>query len=149
MNFTHRAIGVAIASGILTIAVAGWIPRGGPAVPASAQYTAPQYALSAQRSDPVRAIPAVDVAPAPGMRSAYYQPVTSWYKSERWWKRNAPIVGGAGGGALIGGLVGGGKGALIGGAAGGGGGYLYKRYRHHHRRPHQPEGRNNATTRGR
>ncbi len=63
-----------------------------------------------------------------------YQPVSSWYKNKHWWKRNAPIVGGAGGGALIGGLAGGGAGALIGGAAGGGGGYLYKRYRNHHNR---------------
>jgi hypothetical protein len=64
-----------------------------------------------------------------------YIPVTHWYKSKHWWKRNAPIVGGAAGGALIGGLAGGGTGALIGGAAGGGGGALYKHYRgHNHHR---------------
>ena len=61
-----------------------------------------------------------------------YQPVSSWYKNKHWWKRNAPIIGGAGGGALVGGLVGGGAGALVGGAVGGGGGYLYKRHNEHH-----------------
>ena len=63
--------------------------------------------------------------------SAYYQPVTHWYKNRHWWKRNAPIIGGAAGGAAIGGLFGGGKGAIIGGAIGGTGGYLYKRHKRH------------------
>ncbi len=62
-----------------------------------------------------------------------YQPVSSWYKNKHWWKRNAPIIGGAAGGALVGGL-GGGPGALVGGAVGGGGGYLYKRYKQHAKR---------------
>ena len=72
-------------------------------------------------------IPAVQL----GTPSAYYQPVTHWYKNHRWWKRNVPIIGGAAGGAAIGGLIGGGKGALIGGAIGGTGGYLYKRHKRH------------------
>jgi outer membrane lipoprotein SlyB len=63
--------------------------------------------------------------------SISYQPV-SWYKNKHWWKRNAPIIGGAGGGALVGGLIGGGAGAVVGGAVGGGGGYLYKRHKEHH-----------------
>src|SRR5262245_20909365 len=85
----------------------------------------------------VAATPAVqaDTAIMPavqlGTPSAYYQPVTHWYKNRRWWKRNAPIIGGAAGGAAIGGLVGGGKGALIGGGIGGTGGYLYKRHKRH------------------
>ena len=66
---------------------------------------------------------------------AHFQ-LAAWYKNKHWWKRNAPIIGGAAGGALIGGLVGGGKGVIIGGAAGGGGGYLYKRLHHPHY--HQP-----------
>src|SRR5215831_3824399 len=70
-------------------------------------------------------MPAVQV----GTTSVYYQPVTHWYKSRSWWKKNVPIIGGAAGGAAIGGLVGGGKGALIGGAIGGTGGYLYKRHK--------------------
>jgi hypothetical protein len=73
-------------------------------------------------------VSAVDAAPA----SNSYLPVTAWYKNKQWWKRNAPIIGGAGGGALVGGLLGGGKGALIGGAVGGGGGYLYKRAKRNH-----------------
>jgi len=67
--------------------------------------------------------PLIDTAIMPavqlGTPSAYYQPVTHWYKNHRWWKRNAPIIGGAAGGAAIGGLIGGGKGALVGGAFGG------------------------------
>lgn len=62
------------------------------------------------------------------------QQVSAWYKNKHWWKKNAPIVGGAAGGALIGGLAGGGKGLLIGGAIGGGGGYAYKRLEERHHR---------------
>ena len=83
----------------------------------------------------VQITPAVDWSLIPAVqtaRSEYYQPVTAWYKSKHWWKKNAPIIGGAAGGAAIGGLAGGGAGALIGGAIGGGGGYAYKRLKHHH-----------------
>ena len=79
-------------------------------------------------------LPAVELIPAPGLQTsgpAHFQ-LAAWYKNKHWWKRNAPIVGGAAGGALIGGLAGGGKGVLIGGAVGGGGGYLYKRLHHRH-----------------
>jgi hypothetical protein len=79
----------------------------------------------------------------PAANRPEYQLISSWYKNKHWWKRNAPIVGGAGGGALVGGLLGGGKGAIIGGAVGGGGGYLYKHFKHHktrddnrHEHPH-------------
>lgn len=60
--------------------------------------------------------------------------MAAWYNNKHWWKKHAPIIGGAAGGGLIGGLAGGGKGALIGGAAGAGGGYLYKHLKdkHHH-----------------
>jgi hypothetical protein len=91
-----------------------------------------------QTSNDLRIVPAVEQVQAPGVqtvRPKYYQPV-AWYNSKRWWKKHAPIVGGAAGGALIGGLAGGGAGALIGGAAGGGGGYLYKRLRHHDHNHH-------------
>jgi len=110
-------------------------------------------ALIAATTASVSRVPLVPVAPrqmvlaseitsTPDFRSAgsgYYQPVSSWYSSKHWWKRNAPIVGGAGGGALVGGLVGGGAGAVIGGAAGAGGGYLYKRHKDHHRHHHYNE----------
>jgi Glycine zipper len=83
-------------------------------------------ATSTVQADPAR-MPAVQL----GTASAYYQPVTHWYKDRHWWKRNVPIIGGAAGGAAIGGLFGGGKGAIIGGAIGGTGGYLYKRHKRH------------------
>jgi hypothetical protein len=93
------------------------------------------FAQTAPAPAPIPAQPrAAFVMPAvlDSSASAYYQPVTAWYKSKHWWKRNAPIVGGAGGGAIVGGLVGGGTGAIIGGAAGGGAGYAYKRLKHKH-----------------
>ena len=83
--------------------------------------------------------PALEYIPTADFRTAgpeYFQ-LVHWYNSKHWWKRNAPIVGGAGGGALIGGLAGGGTGALVGGAVGGAGGYAYKRYHHHHHHYHQ------------
>jgi hypothetical protein len=136
MDFTHKInVGPAV-SGILAITVMGLIGWLNHVAPAPAPIVATQDAFAVQKffqtSDAELIVPAMD-APAPGFQAAkpaYYQPV-AWYGSKHWWKRNAPIVGGAGGGALVGGLVGGGKGALIGGAVGGGGGYLYKRHRHH------------------
>ena len=122
MNFTPKTNVGAIVRGILTIAVVGliigWVNHSG--------------VREFPTSDNV---PAVEPAPAAGIQTSapeYYQPISSWYKSKHWWKRNAPIVGGAAGGALIGGLAGGGTGVIIGGAVGGGGGYAYKRLRHHH-----------------
>jgi len=140
MNFTPRNNVVDhVANGILTIAVVGligWVSHV-PSEPAPIIETQDAFAIlkSLQTSNPVPIVRAVELAPGPGLqtvRPGYYQPITAWYKNKHWWKRNAPIVGGAAGGALIGGLAGGGKGAFIGGAAGGGGGYLYKRLRHHH-----------------
>jgi hypothetical protein len=135
MNFTPRINGRFVLSGILAVAVVGLIGWVSYVVPAPAPIVATQDAIAVRESfqTSVPIVPAVHLVPASGQtaRPEYYQPI-SWYKSKHWWKRNAPIVGGAGGGALIGGLVGGGKGALIGGAVGGGGGYLYKRSRHHH-----------------
>jgi hypothetical protein len=139
MNFTPKINVGAVISGTLTIAVVGlmaWVSHVAPAPTPIAKTQDPiAVQQSLQRNGAVPILPAVVPAPEPGLQTAnpaYYQPVTAWYKSKHWWKRNAPIVGGAAGGALIGGLAGGGKGVLIGGAAGGGGGYLYKRLRHHH-----------------
>jgi len=141
MNFTPKVNVRFIIGGILAVAVVGLIGWVSYVAPAPAPIVATQDAFAVQKSFQTRVpiVPAVELVPAPGLqteRPQYYQPVSSWYKNKRWWKRNAPIVGGAGGGALIGGLVGGGKGAIIGGAAGGGGGYLYKRSRHHRKYHH-------------
>ena len=136
MNFTPKLNVEQVVRGILTIAVVGLIVWFSRVAPTPTPIAARHDALAAQES--LRApgtVPAVELVPAPGLqmtRPGYYLPVSSWYKSKHWWKRNAPVVGGAAGGALIGGFAGGGKGAIIGGAAGGGGGYLYKRLRHHH-----------------
>jgi hypothetical protein len=144
MNFTPKINGRTAVSGILTIAVVGWIGWLNNTAPARAPAATTQSATAIHESyrfsDSMPVIPAVDVRPEYGLQTAgsgYYQPVSSWYKSKHWWKRNAPIVGGAAGGALIGGLAGGGTGAVIGGAAGGGGGYLYKRLKHDHHRHNQ------------
>ena len=121
MNFTPKTHVGAVVRGILTILVVGliigWFNHSGVQEFLGDQGPAPQPAL---------------VAGLQTAKPEYYQPVSSWYKNKHWWKRNAPIVGGAAGGALIGGLAGGGTGAVIGGAVGGGGGYAYKRLRHNH-----------------
>jgi hypothetical protein len=138
MNFTPK-IDVRVVRGILILAAVGLVGSVGHVaytpVPVPATQSAFAGQESFQTSDAVMIIPEAGLATVPGFQTTrpdYYQPVTHWYNSKGWWKRNAPIVGGAGGGALVGGLVGGGKGALIGGAVGGGGGYLYKHYHHHH-----------------
>jgi hypothetical protein len=139
MSFTPKIGGRLVVTGILTIAlgftarISYSAPESAPA--AMAQNGGPDIQYLPTNSSSV--ILALYVTPAGGFQAAnsgYYQPVTHWYKSKHWWKRNAPVVGGAAGGALIGGLAGGGTGALIGGAVGGGGGYAYKRlsHRHHH-----------------
>jgi uncharacterized protein YcfJ len=99
--------------------------------------------IVAKEDASVRLLPAVELAPEAGLQGpaqANIQLVTHWYSNKHWWKKNAPIVGGAAGGALIGGLAGGGKGLLIGGAVGGGGGYAYKRLEERHHR-HEAEKR--------
>jgi uncharacterized protein YcfJ len=143
MNFTPKINVGPVGSGILTIAVVGligWVSRVASAPPPIVA-TPDAFAMqeSLQTSDLVPIVRAVELSLGPSrqtVRPDYYRPVSSWYKSKHWWKRNAPIIGGAAGGALIGGLAGGGKGALIGGAVGGGGGYLYKRLNQHHRHHH-------------
>lgn len=144
MEFTEKKNGKFVFTGILAIAalaLIAWVTSVGPAP----SVIAAGPGLSAvpgtfQSNGPASIVSAVDVTPATRLASAspqyYYQPVTAWYKNKHWWKKNAPIVGGAGGGALIGGLAGGGKGALIGGAIGGGGGYAYKRIKRHEQRRH-------------
>ena len=140
MSFTPKIDSRPVVRGILTIAVVGLIGLAGQFVPKLTPIGATGEAYALQKiyraSDQAPLVYAVETAPAVGIDSSrpnYYQPVSSWYKNKHWWKRNAPIVGGAGGGALIGGLAGGGKGALIGGAIGGGGGYAYKRLSHRNR----------------
>jgi hypothetical protein len=123
MHFTPKK-GLFIC-GILVAALTASVSRVPPAQNAARQVT---FAVEQPFQASVQPAVASDFRTA---GSGYIQPV-SWYGSKHWWKRNAPIVGGAGGGALIGGLAGGGTGAVIGGAAGGGAGYLYKRSRHHH-----------------
>ena len=138
MNFTPKIKAGFVASGILAIAAVGWIGWPSRLAPRSEPIIAPQHAIAVQEAPwhPLPVAPAVEplqgAAPQSAWPGYYYQPISSWYKNKHWWKRNAPIVGGAGGGALVGGLVGGGTGALVGGAVGGGGGYLYKRSRNHH-----------------
>jgi len=138
MNFTPKKH-ARVVSGILTVAVVGLIGWAHHAVPRPVPITAEQNSFVVQQSlQPDNAVlvnPVAEPAAPLTFDSAgpvYYQPISSWYKSKHWWKRNAPIVGGAAGGAVVGGLIGGGPGALVGGAVGGGGGYLYKRSRHHH-----------------
>jgi hypothetical protein len=135
MNFTPKINAIPLLSGVLAIAAVGLIGRVNHIAPAPAPIVATQDAYAVENSfrptgaEPIFATEAL----TPDYQAAmpqYYQPV-AWYGSKHWWKRNAPIVGGAGGGALVGGLLGGGTGAVIGGAVGGGGGYLYKRHRDH------------------
>jgi hypothetical protein len=138
MNFTPRANTGTVAGVILIVAVVGLIGWGNHVTPApvtAAQSIAAQQ--SYQMSSPGPITPAVEVTSPYERAGAAYQPISAWYKNKHWWKRNAPIIGGAGGGALIGGLAGGGTGALIGGAVGGGGGYAYKRLKHRHNHHHQ------------
>jgi len=130
MNFTPKANAGRVVRGLLTIAAVGligWVHH---------VVSNPEPAV-ARQSATIQAtfLPAIEVTGASHLQT--YVPVSSWYRNKHWWKRNAPIVGGAGGGALIGGLAGGGTGALIGGAAGGAGGYLYKRYHHRHYYHHE------------
>lgn len=138
MKFTPKSNTGAIISGVLTVGMA-LLGIGHSARQTSADPS--QASLEIQSSSEGWGIAGLQLTPAVywsltrGDRTAgtiHYQPVSKWYKSKSWWKRNAPIVGGAGGGALIGGLAGGGTGALIGGAVGGGGGYAYKKLKNRH-----------------
>jgi hypothetical protein len=143
MYFTPKIKARPIACGILAITAAGLIGWVSHLIPSPAPIVAKQEVFaepsSLQRIDQLQNVPAGESVRARGLemiRRPYYQPISAWYKNKGWWRRNAPIVGGAGGGALIGGLAGGGKGALIGGLAGGGGGYLYKHLRQRHDQRH-------------
>jgi hypothetical protein len=135
MNFTSKINPGPTISRVLPIVVLGFVGFAAPARMIAMPNTlaAP---IVVQGGD-VLVFPAVELAPQAGLQGpaqANIQPVTHWYKNKHWWKKNAPIVGGAAGGALIGGLAGGGKGLLIGGAVGGGGGYAYKRLEERHHR---------------
>jgi hypothetical protein len=129
MNFTPKnSVRSAIAV-ILTIAVVGWIGWVRQTAPIVATTRDADAAVwSFQSNSSARIVPAVYNPDASG----YSYELVSSYKTKHWFKRNAPILGGAGGGALIGGLAGGGTGALIGGGIGAGGGALYKHYHHRH-----------------
>ena len=128
MKFTPKFNVVPIVCGVLAITAVGLneaVNRVGstPAPIVVMQNTAVQESF--QTNGHARIIYAVEqIPPASTQRvtGENFLPV-AWYKNKYWWKRNAPIIGGAAGGALIGGLAGGGKGLIIGGAVGGGGGY--------------------------
>ena len=143
MKFTPKINARPVACGVLAVAGLGWMTWSIHNAPVPATIIAEtQDALAVQDSfqsyGHAGIVPAVVLTPAASLQGAApevnYIPVSHWYKSKSWWKRHAPIVGGAAGGGLIGGLAGGGTGALIGGAAGAGGGALYKHLKdkHHH-----------------
>lgn len=134
MKLASKVTAGLIPRGIMALALGlyGWI--GSPPTFAQTAQTALPGQVSNQVDQHFRVVPAV--VNSQTTRPDYHK-TTHWYKNKHWWKRNAPIIGGAGGGALIGGLAGGGTGAIIGGAAGGGGGYLYKRYKHNHHHHHE------------
>jgi hypothetical protein len=141
MNFTPKIASRPLVGAILTITAVVLIGWGSHVASMPVMTNSRTLAVTelSQAHGYVPIVRAVEVVSGPSFqtaRSDYYQPVASWYKSKHWWKRNAPIVGGAGGGALIGGLAGGGTGAVIGGAIGAGGGYAYKRYHHHYHHYH-------------
>jgi hypothetical protein len=141
MIFNSKSGGKVIAGVVLATALVanGWAGYFNPT------RTRTQVAFAQQESfqpdEQSLIVPAMLQAQAYGPQTVLveHQHARAWYKNKHWWKRNAPIIGGAGGGAIIGGLAGGGTGAVIGGAAGGGGGYLYKRLKHshHHEYPQQ------------
>jgi hypothetical protein len=141
MNFTRTIQAGLLAGGILIIAV-GLIGLGNHLAPTPGIAAERAFAVDGSlpfsgRISPATVGTSLYAPDDQAARPASYRPVTAWYKNKHWWKRNAPILGGAGGGALVGGLVGGGTGALVGGAVGAGGGYLYKRETHHHHEYHQ------------
>ena len=143
MDFTPKTKGRPVACGVMAITAVGLIGWVSHLILSPAPIVATQDVFlgrsSLQTIDHLQNVPAEDSARVWGLpmtRHPYYQPISAWYKSKGWWRKNAPIVGGAGGGALIGGLAGGGKGALIGGLAGGGGGYLYKHLKQRHDQHH-------------
>ena len=135
MKFTPKLYVVSTICGVLIGVQAGGTKANNPIGP-----TPFGAARTFTTNDNAPIMPAVErISLAGGQVATANDFVTvAWYKNKHWWKRNAPIIGGAGGGALVGGLAGGGTGALIGGAAGGGGGYLYKRLkRNHHYHHHE------------
>jgi hypothetical protein len=143
MKFTPKTK-AGLASAVLAAAGLGGMAWLSGAAPAPAPIAATKDALAVQDSfqpyGRAAIIPAVELVQAATPQGAtpqnnYNIHMSAWYNNKHWWKKHAPIIGGAAGGGLIGGLAGGGKGALIGGAAGAGGGYLYKHLRdhnHHH-----------------
>jgi hypothetical protein len=141
MKFTAKLYVVSIVCGILIVAEAGGNKAINPTGPEPA--AAPGTFVT---NTNVLIIPAVERIPLAGVAAANDFSTVAWYKNKHWWKKNAPIIGGAGGGALIGGLAGGGVGAVVGGAAGAGGGALYKHYRDHHH--HNGEYYHNGTQYG-
>jgi|SRR6516162_2862416 hypothetical protein len=142
MKFTSKINLRLVACGVLGVAGVGWMAWASDFTPVAAPIAPVRDSLAVQdsfHSYGRRAIiPAVEVTPAASTPEINYIPA-HWYNNKSWWKRHAPIIGGAAGGGLIGGLAGGGKGALIGGAAGAGGGALYKHLKdnHHHGDPYR------------
>jgi hypothetical protein len=151
MKFTLKSYFVPIICGTLIITTAGQnkaINRIGPSLPptVAVQDNSPTPGTFTTNGD-VQIMPAVERIPLASVQAAVADDFSTvaWYKNKHWWKRNAPIIGGAAGGGLIGGLAGGGKGFIIGGAAGAGGGALYKHYRNHHTHPHDTQYRTTPT----
>jgi uncharacterized protein YcfJ len=135
MNFTPKFCVVPIICGILIIAPDGRNKANksiDPATVAVQNISATSKIL--RTSGNISIIPAVERIPLAGDHVVTTNDFSTvaWYKNKHWWKKNAPIIGGAAGGGLIGGLAGGGTGAVIGGAVGAGGGYLYKHHKEHH-----------------
>lgn len=139
MKFTPKSYIVPITCGLLIVAAGrnNGINRIAPAAqPTVAVQDTSALSTTFKTNGNVPIVPAVERIPLADVQASAadnFLPV-AWYKSKHWWKKNAPIIGGAAGGGLIGGLAGGGAGAVIGGAAGAGGGYLYKRHKEHHQR---------------
>jgi hypothetical protein len=141
MKFTPKINPRRLACGVLAVAGLGWMAWISHVTRVPAPIARTPDALAVEDSfhsyDAV-IIPAVELTPAASLQGDTPQNsqihLSAWYNNKYWWKKHAPIIGGAAGGGLIGGLAGGGKGALIGGAAGAGGGYLYKHVKdkHHH-----------------
>ena len=122
-----------LAGAVLAVAGLGGMAWPNDAAPAPAAIARTNNALAVEDSyGRLAIIPAIERIPAAGPQGAADINYIHWYNNKYWWKKHAPVIGGAAGGGLIGGLAGGGKGALIGGAAGAGGGYLYKHMRDKH-----------------
>jgi hypothetical protein len=149
MKFTPKSYVVPIICGVLIIAPTGRNKANDSKDTATvAVQNASATSKIFETNGDISITPAVERIPLAGAQIAAANDFSTvaWYKNKHWWKKNAPIIGGAAGGGLIGGLAGGGAGAVIGGAAGAGGGALYKHYKGHHSHHHDTQYRTNHST---